>query len=110
MLSALLRPFKGSSSQAEDFADPERDIFFRPSIAEYRRHPHATADFTEADDDDDEESNNGEQSHPDPGRRPEEDEDGQARAAGLLPLFSANHLGERLGFLCRLAQGPQRQC
>ncbi|KAK4236989.1 hypothetical protein C8A03DRAFT_35102 [Achaetomium macrosporum] len=86
MLSALLRPFKGSSSQVEEHADLEQDILFRPSIAEYRRHLHATADFTEADDDDDEESNDGE------GTRRPEDEDGVARSSGLLPLFSANHL------------------
>ncbi|KAK3899064.1 hypothetical protein C8A05DRAFT_37329 [Staphylotrichum tortipilum] len=96
MLSALLRPFKGSSSQAQDHGDPEHDIAFRPSIAEYRRHLHATADFTEADDDDEEdeeESNNGEQSRYPRGSRPgEDDEDGLARAAGLLPLFSANQL------------------
>ncbi|SPQ23608.1 4a3d1dda-dbba-4b4f-b835-99480bc5d645 [Thermothielavioides terrestris] len=92
MLSALLRPFfKGSSSRAEDHADLEQDIVFRPSIAEYHRHLHATADFTEADDDD-EESVDGEQSRPARGTRTEEDEDGLARSAGLLPLFSADHL------------------
>jgi hypothetical protein len=95
MLSALLRPFTGSG-HAKDDADLEHDITFRPSVAEYRRHLHATADFTEADDDDDdeEESNDGEQSRrPPPGDRPDEDEDGMARSAGLLPLFSGNHLG-----------------
>ncbi|KAL2153200.1 hypothetical protein VTH82DRAFT_4355 [Thermothelomyces myriococcoides] len=91
MLSALLRPFKGSSSQAEDPRDLEHDSAFRPSIAEYRSHPHATADFTEADDDDDE-SNDGE-GHPYPlGGRPEEHEDGPARCTGILPLFTTNHL------------------
>lgn len=108
MLSALLRPFKGSSSQAQDHGDLEHDIAFRPSIAEYRRHLHATADFTEADDDDEEdeeedeeeESNHGEQSRYPRGARPaEDDEDGLARAAGLLPLFSANHLGTVLSRL-----------
>jgi hypothetical protein len=92
MLSALLRPFKGNSSQAENCEDLEQDSAFRPSVAEYRRHLHATADFTEADDDDEEESNDGEQSRYPLGGRPE-DEDGMARSSGLLPLFSANHLG-----------------
>lgn len=92
MLSALLRPFKGSS-RAKDDADLEHDITFRPSVAEYRSHLHATADFTEADDDDEEESNDGHQSRYPPGDRPEEDEDGLARSTGLLPLFSAHHLG-----------------
>ncbi|KAL2159938.1 hypothetical protein VTH06DRAFT_2071 [Thermothelomyces fergusii] len=88
MLSALLRPFKG---QAEDPRDLEHDSAFRPSVAEYRSHPHATADFTEADDDD-EESNDGEgHSHP-LGGRPEEPEDGVARFNGLLPLFAPNNL------------------
>jgi hypothetical protein len=92
MLSALLRPFRGSSSQAEDPADLEHDFAFRPSAAEYRSHLHATADFTEADDDDEEESNDGEQSRYPLGGRQEEDEDGMARSTGLLPLFTANHL------------------
>ncbi|KAL2133091.1 hypothetical protein VTI74DRAFT_2959 [Chaetomium olivicolor] len=91
MLAAFLRPFKGSSSRVEDQPDLEQDVAFRPSIAEYRRHLHATADFTEADDDD-EESNDGEQSRVPRGGRPEVDEDGLAGSAGLLPLFSANHL------------------
>ncbi len=92
MFSALLRPFTGSS-RAKDDTDLEHDITFRPSVAEYRSHLHATADFTEADDDDEEESNDGERSRQTPGDRPEEDEDGPARSAGLLPVFSANNLG-----------------
>lgn len=92
MLSALLRPFKGNSSQAENREDLEQDFAFRPSVAEYRSHLHATADFTEADDDDEEESNDGEQSRYPLGGRPE-DEDGMGRSSGLLPVFSANHLG-----------------
>ncbi|KAL2142756.1 hypothetical protein VTI28DRAFT_773 [Corynascus sepedonium] len=92
MLSALLRPFKGSSSQADDHPDPEHDPAFRPSVAEYRNHPHATADFTEADDDDDEESNDDEQHHHPFRGRPGDDEDGLARSSGLLPLFAANQL------------------
>ena len=92
MLSALLRPFQGTSSHHKDLADPEQDFGARPSISEYRRHLHATADFTEADDDDDE-SNNGEQSRYPLGGRAEEDEDGLAQSTGLLPLFSASHLG-----------------
>jgi hypothetical protein len=93
MLSALLRPFKGSSSRADDRdADLEHDFAFRPSIAEYRRHLHATADFTEADDDDDE-SDGAAQSRPAPGARPDDD-DGMAGSSGILPLFSANNLGE----------------
>ncbi|KAJ4300376.1 hypothetical protein N0V88_003050 [Collariella sp. IMI 366227] len=91
MLAALLRPFKGSSSRVEDRPDLEHDFTFRPSIAEYRRHLHATADFTEADDDD-EESNDGEQSRARPAGGPEVDEDGLARSAGLLPVFSGSHL------------------
>ncbi|KAL2175707.1 uncharacterized protein P884DRAFT_46421 [Thermothelomyces heterothallicus CBS 202.75] len=91
MLSALLRPFKGSSSQAEDPRDLEHDSAFPPSVAEYRSHPHATADFTEADDDD-EESNDGERHLYPLGGRPEQHEDGLARFGGLLPLFATNHL------------------
>ncbi|KAK4126220.1 hypothetical protein N657DRAFT_569196 [Parathielavia appendiculata] len=90
MLSALLRPFQGSR-QADDHADLEHDIAFRPSVAEYRSHLHATADFTEADDDE-EESNDGEQSRYPLAGRPDEDEDGMARSTGLLPRFSAGHL------------------
>ncbi|KAL1840702.1 hypothetical protein VTJ49DRAFT_197 [Mycothermus thermophilus] len=92
MLSALLRPFKGSSSRADGHhhADLEQDFALRPSIAEYRRHPHATADFTEADDDDDE-SDGAVQSRVAPGARPD-DEDGMARSLGILPLFSATNL------------------
>jgi hypothetical protein len=99
MLSALLRAFKGSSSQVEEHADLEQDIQFRPSVAEYRRHLHATADFTEADDDDDddEESNDGGRNRYPPGSRPE-DEDGLPRSGSLLPLFSADHLGWCLFF------------
>lgn len=92
MLSALLRPFKGSS-HAKDDADIEHNITFRPSVAEYRSHLHATADFTEADDDDEEESNDGHQPRYPLGDRGEEDEDGLARSTGLLPVFSVHHLG-----------------
>lgn len=91
MLSALLRPFQGKSHH-DDHADLEHDFTPRPSIVEYRSHLHATADFTEAEDDD-EESNDGQQSRYPLGGRPDEDEDGLAQAAGLLPLFSASHLG-----------------
>ncbi|KAK4103695.1 hypothetical protein N658DRAFT_557482 [Parathielavia hyrcaniae] len=95
MLSALLRPFKGSRP-ADSQEDLEHDIAFRPSIAEYRSHLHATADFTEADDDEeeeeDEDSNDGQQSRYPLGARPHEDEDGRAPSAGLLPLHSAGHL------------------
>lgn len=100
MLSALLRPFKGSD--AHKHADLERDLVSRtsPSAAEYHRHLHATADFTEADDDDDE-SNDGEQSRYLGGGRPEADEDGPTQSAGLLPLFSTSSLGEAI---------PPRRC
>ncbi len=103
MLSAFLRPFTGSS-RAKGDADLEHDITFRPSVAEYRSHLHATADFTEADDDDEEESNDGERSRQPPGDRPEEDEDGLARSAGLLPVFSANNLGTDLQFLLAVSE------
>lgn len=86
MLSALLRPFQGTNSRNEDHADLEHDFARRPSIAEYRQHLHATADFTEADDDDEEEEESND------GGRPE-DEDGLPPSTGLLPLFSASHLG-----------------
>ncbi|KAK3294872.1 uncharacterized protein B0H64DRAFT_197170 [Chaetomium fimeti] len=94
MLSALLRPFKGITSQAERSPDPEQDFASRPSVAEYRRHLHATADFTEADDDDDdeEESNDGDRSRYPTEGRPVEDEDGLARSTGLLPVFTGNQL------------------
>ncbi|KAL2267602.1 hypothetical protein VTJ83DRAFT_4879 [Remersonia thermophila] len=93
MLSALLRPFRGSSSRADDQqpVDLEQDFAFRPSIAEYRRHLHATADFTEADDDDEDESDGAAQPRAPSGGRPD-DEDGMARSSGILPLFSANNL------------------
>ena len=109
MLSALLRPFsKGgnSNSQAEDgHPDIEQRFprqpsrYARASVAsagEYRQHRHATADFTEADDDDDEEESNHEQQqsrYQGAGARAEEDEDGLANSANLLPVFSAGHLG-----------------
>ncbi|KAH6856639.1 hypothetical protein B0I37DRAFT_79917 [Chaetomium sp. MPI-CAGE-AT-0009] len=92
MLSALLRPFKGITSQAEGSPDLEQDFASRPSVAEYRRHLHATADFTEADDDDEEESNDGERSRYPTEGRPVEDEDGLTRSTGLLPLFTGNQL------------------
>lgn len=97
MLSALLRPFQGNwrNKPNEDHADREHDFARRASIAEYRQHLHATADFTEADDDDDdEESNDGEPSRYPLGGHPEQDEDGLPQpAGGVLPLFSASHLG-----------------
>ncbi|KAH6631772.1 hypothetical protein F5144DRAFT_231346 [Chaetomium tenue] len=92
MLSALLRPFKGITSQVGGSTDPEQDFASRPSVAEYRSHLHATADFTEADDDDEEESNDGDRSRYPAEGRPVEDEDGPARPTGLLPLFTANQL------------------
>jgi hypothetical protein len=95
MLSALLRPFKGITSHAGGSTDPEQDFTSRPSVAEYRSHLHATADFTEADDDDDEEeeSNDGDRSRYPAEGRPVEGEDGPARSTGLLPLFTPNQLG-----------------
>ncbi|KAL2259207.1 hypothetical protein VTK26DRAFT_7191 [Humicola hyalothermophila] len=91
MLSALLRPFQGTSSHDKDLADPEQDFAARPSTAEYRRYQHATADFTEADDDD-EESNNGEPPRYPLGGRAQQDEDGLGQSTGILPLFSSGHL------------------
>jgi hypothetical protein len=95
MLSALLRPFQGTNAYNADAADVEQDPTPRPSPAQYSQHRHATADFTEADDDEDEEeeSAHGEQFRYPVGSRSQEDEDGLARSAGLLPLFAAGHLG-----------------
>lgn len=98
MLSALLRPFQGSSSHSEDRdrVDAQQDPTPRPSVAEYRRHLHATADFTEADDDDDDDDSSHDGAEPrfPLGGGPQEDEDGLAQTSGLLPLFSATNLGE----------------
>ena len=93
MLSALLRPFKGITSHVGGSTDPEQDFASRPSVAEYRSHLHATADFTEADDDDEEESNDGDRSRYPTEGRPVETEDGPSRSTGLLPLFAPNQLG-----------------
>jgi len=96
MLSALLRPFQGSSRSRidDDRADVEQHATSRPSLAEYRNHPHATADFTEADDDDDESNDGDPQSRFPRSRRPGDNDDGLGRSSGLLPLFSDHHLGE----------------
>lgn len=96
MLSALLRPFKGSSSRDGEPADVEQDFGSRPSVAEYRNHPHATADFTEADDDDDEEESiGGEPSGQQTNGLPNGDVNDPPRSNEFLPLFTANanHLG-----------------
>ncbi|KAK4146838.1 uncharacterized protein C8A04DRAFT_34721 [Dichotomopilus funicola] len=91
MLSALLRPFKGSSSRDGDPADVEQDFGARPSVAEYRNHPHATADFTEADDDDDEEESiGGEPSGQQTNGLPNGDVNDPPRSNEFLPLFTAN--------------------
>ncbi|GAB1318899.1 Integral membrane channel protein [Madurella fahalii] len=94
MLSALLRPFQGNNAYNAAAADVERDVTPRPSVGEYREYRHATADFTEADDDEEEEeeSNHGEQSRYPLGGRTQDDEDGLAQSAGLLPMFSGGHL------------------
>ncbi|KAK3390428.1 hypothetical protein B0H63DRAFT_538654 [Podospora didyma] len=99
MLSALLRPWKGSSlidaHDDDDGGGVEHDVGYqaRPFAQEYNLHRHATADFTEADDDDDEEETNdgGEPSHH-ARNRAEADEDGVPRPVDVLPLFSAGHL------------------
>ena len=95
MLSTFMRPFKGATRNADDGDLLERNSepTRRPaSVRSYAQHRHATADFTEADDDDDE-SDDARQPHGNATIRGNEDEDGLNQAIGVLPLFSAGHLG-----------------
>ena len=85
-----------------------------PASREYHQHRHATADFTEPDDEEDEDEedrdeeddghNDDENSDHHGGEdrsflfprvwRRRSDDNGQAIPTGLLPLFSASHLGK----------------
>jgi hypothetical protein len=113
MLTALLRPFKGGShTRSNNGADSEHDVGYRypPSARQPTLHRHATADFTEGDedddDDDDEPSHDGGQPSYHPAdNRVEDDEDGTSQPPGVLPLFSAGHLGAVLPFQPRLDHG-----
>lgn len=96
MLSTLMSPFKGRRrSTNDDYGGRDTEPARPPPPAhdEYIRHRHATADFTEADDDEDEdESNDGGLPRFRGGNRADDNEDGLGQS-GVLPLFSAGHLG-----------------
>lgn len=109
LLSSLLRPRKRGSNQrrvdSQWFHSNPSPSSPGPANRGYHEHRHATADFTEAEDEEDEDEND---DHGDEDQ-PNEDEDrsflfprisrlrsdgnGQAIPPGLLPLFSASHLG-----------------
>lgn len=72
-----------------------------PANRDYHEHRHATADFTEAEDEDEDHDEDGAR-HEDDDDRPflfprasrfRSDETGREVPSGLLPLFSASHLG-----------------
>lgn len=87
-----MSPFKGRRRSTNDGYAPRDPGPARPATHdEYTRHRHATADFTEADDDEDE-SNDGRLPQFRSGNRAD-DEDGGLGQSGVLPLFSAGHLG-----------------
>jgi len=117
MLSALLRPFnKGDRNpRNEDEDDVEQDPrLVQTSARDYAQHRHATADFTEADDDDDESHEGGQSRYHHDGNRTQEDEDGLNQSIGVLPFFSAGHLGTispKIGScLALLTPKPQTRC
>ncbi len=108
LLSSLLRPRKTRAVRRVDdshlFHPNPQSPPPGPVNSDYHEYRHATADFTEADDDDDDDEDHdedgdrqdvdGDQSFLFPRTsRFRRDENGQAVPSGLLPLFSASHLG-----------------
>jgi hypothetical protein len=109
MLSSLLHPFQGSTSQGQEEQEHHSILPGSMSKDHPQHHRYATADFTEADDDDDE-SNDDRRHADDGGDGGEEEEEGEGedvededgmQSSNVLPLFSASHLGMSMGKYCR---------